>query len=145
MSISTNCNWREAIWLALPVGAAVLDRVLDVEEDSHILAARLACVNEHGPATQEVPVAFENDVYRGVQERMPRADERGERLAGNADELLVEGHALVSGQDGLVRANLPIAVAQDRGYVRDLVAARLPFPNRAPRRRNASMKKEAMK
>src|SRR5579884_2665858 len=55
---------------------------------------------------------------------MAGADEGGHGLAGHADKAFLESDALVALQDCLAALDLPIAVADDGGYVLDLVPLR---------------------
>src|SRR5437867_1386868 len=63
---------------------------------------------------------------------MPRADEGGGWLPQGRDQLLLEGNALVPGRDGRPYANQAVAIANRRGNVRHLIAARLPLFDAAP-------------
>lgn len=104
--------------------ARILDGMFE-EEDHARIHARVALVHQHRAAPQQIAVALEREVEGGVEQRVARADEGGERLARRRDQLLFEGDALVLREYGIARADLTVAVAHRRGHVGDLVAARL--------------------
>ena len=60
--------------------ARVLNRVLDVEQHARPGAA-IALVHEHRAAFQQITVALKGEVDDRIEQRMPRTDERCERLA----------------------------------------------------------------
>ena len=70
-------------------------------------------------------MALQGQVERGVEQRVAGADKGGERLALRRDQILLEGDALVARQHRLADADQAVAVADRRGHVGDLVAARL--------------------
>ena len=115
---------RDGAALARRQQARVLDGVLEVEEHARARAG-VALVHQHRAALQEIAVALEREVERGVEQRVARADEGRERLALRRDQVLLEGDALVARQHRIARADLAVAVAHRRGHVGDLVAARL--------------------
>ena len=90
----------------------------------HLLAF-VRFVDKDGAAFEQVAVAFDDKVQGGVKERMAGTNEGGQRFAGDADKLLLEGDAFVAGQHGLAVADLAVAVADDGRHMLDLVAFRL--------------------
>ena len=66
------------------------------------------------PRLQQVAVALEREVDGGVEQRMARADEGGQRLALRRDQRLLEGDALVARQHRLADADQAVAVADRR-------------------------------
>ncbi len=65
--------------------------------------ARVALVHQHRAALQQIAVALEREVEGGVEQRVARADEGGERLARRRDQLLLEGDALVAREHRIAR------------------------------------------
>ena len=74
-------------------------------------------------------MAFERQVERRVQQRMPGTDKGRQGLALRRNEGFLEGNALVAGQHGLAHTDEAVAVADGRGHVGHLIAARLPLPH----------------
>jgi hypothetical protein len=68
--------------------------VLQVEEHAR-RRARIALVYQHGAPAQEIAVAFERQVERGVEQRVAGTDEGREGLALRRNEGFLEGDALV--------------------------------------------------
>ncbi len=68
---------------------------------------------------------LDDEVERGIEQRMAWADESGQWLAGDANQVLLEGDSLVTLQDGLAAPDLPVAVADDGWNMLDFVAIRL--------------------
>ena len=77
--------------------------------------ARVALIHQHRAAAQEIAVAFERQVERGIQQRVAGADEGRQGLARRRDEGFLEGDALVARQHRFTDANEAIAVADGRG------------------------------
>ena len=77
-------------------------------------------------------MSLERQVERGVEQRVPRANERRERLALRCDEVLLEGDALVAREDRLSGSYQSVSVANGRRDIRDLVAVLLALANGAP-------------
>ena len=50
---------------------------------------------------------LDDQVERGIEQRMAGADKGGERLAGKADEALLEGDPLIRREHGLRRGRFP--------------------------------------
>src|SRR5690606_3401003 len=111
-------------------GGAVLDRVLEVEEEPG-LRAGVALVDQDGAAAQQVAVPFQGEVERRVEERMAWTDECGGGLPRRRDELLLEDDALVALEDRLADADHAVAVADHRRDVPNLVTPRFALPDGA--------------
>ena len=90
----------------------------------------VAVVHEDRPPPQQVAMALQCEVNRGVQQGMAWAQERGQRLALRCDEVLFEGNALVARQNGFAHTDQAVPVAHWRGNMRDLVATRLTLLDR---------------
>ena len=112
------------------VDPGVLDGVFEVEQRSGLVAF-VRVIDQDRTAFQQVAVPLDDEVERGIEQRMAWADEGRQWLAGNADKGLLEGDPLVALQDGLAAADLPVAVADYGRNMLDLVAVRLAFVNRA--------------
>ena len=63
------------------VGASILNGVLQVHQRPRLLA-RIVRVYQHRPPFEEIPVAFQHEVYGGVEEWMTGADEGGKSCGG---------------------------------------------------------------
>ena len=97
------------------------------KEDQHAgLIARVGVIDQDCPAAQEVAVAFKRKVDRGVEQRMPWANEVGKGLAGHGDEILLEGDPFVTDHHRRAVPNGPVAVADDGRDIGDLKAFGLP-------------------
>ena len=121
---------RDGAALARWQQARVLDGVLQGEEHARARAG-VALVHQHRAALQQIAMALEREVERGVEQRVARADEGRERLALRRDQVLLEGDALVARKHRIARTDLAVAVAHRRRDVGDLVAARLALADRA--------------
>ena len=108
------------------VGASVLDGVLQIEERADCFA-RVVGVHQDRAALQEVPIALQDEIDGCGEEWLARTDERGQRLAGNGAEGLLEGDPLILAQDGLADADQTVPLADQGGHVGDFEAAWLAF------------------
>ena len=115
--------------IAGAVGAGVLDGVFQ-EEQSARLVGLIGVIDKNRPAFQQVAMPLDDEVERGIEQRMAGADKASERLAGKADEALLEGDPLVARENGFSASDLPVAIANDGGDVLDLEALRLPLVDR---------------
>ena len=88
---------------------------------------------------------LDDQVERGVEQRMARTDERRQGLAGNADEVFSKVMRSYRCKNGLAAADLPVAVADDGRNMLDLVALRLPFVDRAAEQLEGFDEERAMK
>ena len=127
----------------LPRATGVLQGVLQVEEHAWC-RARIALVHQHRATAQEVAVAFERQVERGVQQRVAGADEGRQGLALRRDEGFLEGDALVARQHRFTDADEAIAVADGRWHMGHFIAARLPLASRPPSCLKASRKNDSI-
>ena len=103
--------------------ACILDRVLKEKQDSGA-GSKIALVNEHGAATQQVAMPLQRDVDDRVEKWMARADEGGQRLARGRDQCLLESDTLVAWQDRFAQADQAVAIAHRSGHIGDLVPVR---------------------
>src|SRR5471030_889125 len=104
--------------------ARVLDSVLHVKEDAR-RGTGIALIYKHRATPQEVAMAVESQIQRGIKERMAGADEGGKRLALRGDQRLLKGDALITRQYGLTRSDQTVAVAHGCRNMGDFIAARL--------------------
>ena len=65
----------------MAVGAAVLDRVLEDRQKRADVLALVRLVDQDRALLQQVAVALQHQVDRGVEQRMAGADEGGDRAA----------------------------------------------------------------
>jgi len=70
-------------------------------------------------------MAFERQVERGIEQRMARAEEGGQRLAVRRDQRFLKDDALVTWQHRFAQSDQAVAVAHRRGDVGNFIAARL--------------------
>src|SRR5688572_8595839 len=59
---------------------------------------------------------------------MSRADERRQRLPLRGDERFFKGDPLVAAEDGFADSNLPVAIANGTGHMRNFIAPWLALP-----------------
>ena len=105
----------------------VLDGVFEIEKHAG-LRPRIALVDQHRAALEQITLPFEGEIEHRVQQRMARADEGGRRLAGRRHQLLFKGDALVARQHRLADPDQTIAVANQGRHVGHLETAGLaPF------------------
>ena len=95
-------------------GSAVLNSVLNVEEQAHGLAG-IAVVDKDGAAFKQIARAFADGVDHGFKQRMPGTDERGRYRAGQIAIGLVEADALVAVEHRLDMTYLPVPIADGEG------------------------------
>ena len=94
---------------AVAVGAAVLDRLVEGDEDAQAVAL-IARIDQDRALLHQIAVALEGEVDGGVEQRVAGADEGGDR--GPGDMGLVEADALVAREDRRAGADLAVALAQ---------------------------------
>jgi len=82
----------------------VLQRMLQVEQQPGRIAG-VAFVYQHRSAAKQIPVAFENQIQCGVEQRMAGAHERRERSALLSYERLFEHDSLVARKHRLADAD----------------------------------------
>jgi hypothetical protein len=104
--------------------------MLKVEEDTR-RRARISVVDQYRAPTEEVAVAFERDVERGAEQRMPRMDKRGKRLTRRVDKRLLEGDPLVPRQNWFAESDRSIAIPDRRRNMGDFVASALALLHRS--------------
>ena len=93
--------------------------------------ACIARVDQHRAPLQQVAVALQCQIDDRIEQRMARADERGERLPGRCHIRLLEGDPLVARQHRLAKSDAAVSRPHRRRHVRDLISARLARPGRA--------------
>src|SRR5262245_32034490 len=104
--------------------------MFEVEQHARFRSG-IALVHENRSTTQQVPITFKGEIQNCIEQRMTWTDERGERLAGRCDQVLLERDPLVSSEYGISSTDQAIAVANGRWYVRDLIAPVLSLSDRA--------------
>ena len=108
--------------VAVAIGAAVLDRLVQGDEDAQAVAL-IARINQDRALLHQIAVALEDEVDRGVEQRVAGADEGRDR--GPGDLGLVEADALVAREHRRASADLAVALAQRARHAGDLEAAGL--------------------
>ncbi len=91
-----------------------------------------ALIDQHGAALEQVAMPLEDQIERGIEQRLARTDERCGRFAGEADQLLLEGDPLVALEHRKPAADLAVTAANQGRDMLDLVAFRLALVDRAP-------------
>src|SRR5262249_12048771 len=89
-------------------------------------------IDEHGAALEQVAMPLDDQVERGIEQRLARTDERRGWFAGDADQLLLEGDSLIALEYREPAADLAVAGADQGRDVLDFVAFRLALVDRAP-------------
>src|SRR5262249_28035836 len=87
--------------------------------------------HEERTACEQLAVPFEEDIGDRIQEWMAWADKGRQGLSRHANQLLMEGDALVARQYRCSSADQPIALPYDHGHVRDSIAPRLALTDRS--------------
>ena len=126
-----------------PGRAGILDSVLKIEQHPR-LGSCVALVDEHCPSTQQIAMAFDDEVERRIQKRMAGANERSQHLALRRDKGLLEHDALVAREHRFADADQAVAIAHWRRNMRHLEAARLALSHRAPEALKRFQKKDSI-
>ena len=100
--------------------------MLKIEEHARTRAG-VTLVHQDRTAFEQVGVALKREIEHGVEQRMSRTDEGGQRLPLRRNQRLLERDAFVPRKDRLADADQAVAIAHRRRNVRHLVAARLPL------------------
>ena len=101
--------------------ACVLDGVFQIEQDPR-LCTGIALINQHRAAFQKIAMALKGEVDDGVEQRMTRADEGGQRVTLWRYQRLLKGNALIARQHGFTDADQPVAVSHGRRNMGDFYA-----------------------
>ena len=100
--------------------------MLQVEERADCFTRVVGVYQDRAPL-QEVPITFQDKIDSCAEEWLARADEGGQRLAGNRAEGLLECDPFILAQDGLASADETVPLADQRRHVGDFEAAWFPF------------------
>ncbi len=111
----------------------ILNGVLQVEQDTG-RGALVVFIDEDGTTAQEVAMALQHEVERGIQQRMTRADKSRHGLPLWLDEVLLESDALVAAEHRVPQADEAVAIPNGGRDVGNLVAPRLALPRRATKK-----------
>ena len=112
--------------------ARVLDGVLQVKEDARRLA-HVPLVHQYRPPAEQLTVAFQRQVERGVEQRVAGADEGRRHLALWSDLRLLKRDALVARQYWLADTDEPVPIPHRSRDVGDLEPLCFPQAGQCPR------------
>lgn len=109
---------RDHAGVSRGVAPRVGDGMFKENQDAGLFT-KVARINEDRASLEQLPLAFEDEVECGVEEGVAWANECCKGLAGDADEVFLEGDAFVAVENGRASADLAIAGAGRRGNASD--------------------------
>src|SRR5579872_2153446 len=95
--------------------------MFEVKEDAYLLAVIIG-IDQHRALLEQVAVLFQDQVERGIQQRVTRADEGCWRFTRHGNQLFFKDHALVGTENGSPSIAEMMARADTGRNMRNLVA-----------------------
>ena len=119
---------RDELLLAVAVAAAVLQPMLQAEQHPR-LGAQIPFVDQHRPLAEHGAITLQHQGKAGLQQRMARAHQLSPWALTHL--FLLKADPLIACLHGYPKADLLVAIEQQRRHVGDLVAALLPLEHLA--------------